>query len=49
MECGAPYVMTSGVLDMQRSSVDNWVYPLQVGRYTIVEVFCSKCTQRILP
>ena len=31
MECGALYVMTSGVLDMQRLSVDSWVYPLQVG------------------
>ena len=35
MECGAPYVITSGVLEMQRLSVDNWIYPLQVGRYCI--------------
>ena len=38
MECGALYVITSGVLEMQRLSVDNWVYQLQVGRYTVVEV-----------
>ena len=32
MEHGALYVMTYGMSEMQWLSVDNWVYPQQVGR-----------------
>ena len=46
MECGAPYVTTHGISEMQKLSVDNWVYPREVSRCAHATSYKLYCAQK---
>ena len=46
MECGALYVMTYGISEMQWLSVDNWVYPREVSRCAHATSYKLYCIHR---